>query len=141
MTRFKELRKEIGLTQEELLQKFNQRFGKSYTAGAISQFENGHRTPETQALIQFADFFNVTLDYLLGRSNHRNGISQSITQIDTFPLSGEERQLIQKYRQLDEKGKITVSAVIEAQLQAPAKPEPAVATAEDEQTFRKEANL
>jgi len=66
MTRFKELRKKLGLTQEELINQFNLKYGKNYTAAAISQFENGKRIPETKALMDFANFFDVSVDYLLG---------------------------------------------------------------------------
>lgn len=66
MNKFKELRSKLGITQEEFRQQFNNRYGRTYTAAAISQFENGKRTPETSALIDFANFFNVSIDYLLG---------------------------------------------------------------------------
>lgn len=65
MSKFKELRKERGLTQEELTYQFNERYGKQYTASSISMFENGKRIPETKSLLDFADFFGVTVDYLL----------------------------------------------------------------------------
>lgn len=67
MMRLKELRKAKGLTQEELTEQFNERYGKQYGTSSISMFETGKRIPETQSLIDFADFFGVTLDYLLGR--------------------------------------------------------------------------
>lgn len=66
MNKFKELRTKLGITQEEFRQQFNNRYSRTYTAAAISQFENGKRTPETSALIDFANFFNVSIDYLLG---------------------------------------------------------------------------
>lgn len=66
MLRFKDLRSEMGLTQEELRQRFNAKYGRTYTAAAISMIENGKRMPETAALKDFADFFGVTIDSLLG---------------------------------------------------------------------------
>lgn len=73
MIKLKELRKNKQLTQEELISQFNIRYGRKYTAAAISQFENGKRIPETQALMDFADFFNVSVDYLLGRTDEPQG--------------------------------------------------------------------
>lgn len=67
MNRIKELRKKRMLTQEELINQFNAAYGKAYAPSSISQIENGKRIPETQTLIDFADFFGVSLDYLLGR--------------------------------------------------------------------------
>lgn len=72
MNRFKELRLKQGLTQEEFRKKFNSRFNKTYTAAAISQFENGKRMPEISSLIDFADFYEVSLDYLLGRDENQS---------------------------------------------------------------------
>lgn len=39
------------------------------TARAISFYENGLREPNIAALIALADFFGVSVDYLLGRTD------------------------------------------------------------------------
>jgi len=75
LSRFKELRLELKLTQEKFRQQFNHEYNRSYTAAAISQFENDKRTPEISALKDFSDFFNVSIDYLLGQSNIKTEIS------------------------------------------------------------------
>lgn len=36
---------------------------------AISQFESGKNAPSATVLIALADYFNVSLDYLVGRSD------------------------------------------------------------------------
>ncbi len=36
----------------------------------ISKFENGERIPPTETLITLADFYNVSIDYLLGRTDN-----------------------------------------------------------------------
>lgn len=36
------------------------------TQGAISQFENGIRSPSTGALVALAKYYGVSLDYLVG---------------------------------------------------------------------------
>ena len=36
---------------------------------AISQFESGKNAPSSATLIALADFFNISLDYLVGRSD------------------------------------------------------------------------
>jgi len=70
--RFKELRLEKGLTQQELAEDFNKIYGHTFSKPSISQYENGKRTPENQALKNFASYFNVSIDYLLGVSDIRN---------------------------------------------------------------------
>lgn len=66
MSRFRELRRNASLTQEELIDQFNERYGRRYSAAAISQFEHDVRIPATESLKDFADFYGVTIDYLLG---------------------------------------------------------------------------
>ncbi len=35
----------------------------------LSKFENGERIPPTETLIRLADFYNVSIDYILGRTD------------------------------------------------------------------------
>lgn len=58
-----ELRKDRGLSQKDL--------GKilHVTPGTISNYENNVNLPGTERLIDIADFFQVSTDYLLGRSS------------------------------------------------------------------------
>jgi Helix-turn-helix. len=37
----------------------------------ISRYETGTRDPKLDTLIEFADFFKVSTDYLLGRTDNR----------------------------------------------------------------------
>lgn len=62
--RLKRLRKDKKLTQEQLGRKIN------VTKVSISGYENGNRSPDTETLQKIADFFDVTTDYLLGRSDN-----------------------------------------------------------------------
>ncbi|MBS2764023.1 helix-turn-helix domain-containing protein [Bacillus licheniformis] len=57
--RITSLRKQSGLTQEELAKKLN------ITRSALSQYELGTREPNYDLLIKIADFFEVSTDYLL----------------------------------------------------------------------------
>ena len=63
--RFRELRKSTALTQEQFLLVFNKKYNRAFTAAAISQYENGKRIPEIDALVDFADFFGVSVGFLL----------------------------------------------------------------------------
>lgn len=65
-SRLRELRKALDLSQEELGHKFN------VAKSTISQYELGKRTPDSIMLEKLADFFDVTVDYLLGRSEIKN---------------------------------------------------------------------
>lgn len=35
-----------------------------------SKFENGERVPPTETLVKLADFYNVSIDYILCRTNN-----------------------------------------------------------------------
>ncbi|MHC2452861.1 transcriptional regulator with XRE-family HTH domain [Bacillus altitudinis] len=62
--RLKSVRKNRGLTQEELAKRVKT------TKGTISNYENGHSTPSNEMLKDLADALNTTTDYLLGRTEN-----------------------------------------------------------------------
>ena len=66
MLRIKELREEKNLSQLELAKNLN------LTQQSISLYEKGDREPSIDVLKNIANFFNVSLDYLLGKSDIRN---------------------------------------------------------------------
>ena len=41
------------------------------TVGNVQKFEYGTARPKLENIIRLADFYNVSLDYLVGRSNNR----------------------------------------------------------------------
>lgn len=61
--RLKELRIEKKMSQTELAKQFN------IARSTLSQYESNQRTPSDDIKLQFAKFFNVSLDYLIGKSN------------------------------------------------------------------------
>lgn len=61
--RLKTLRKERSITQQQLAD------GVRISKGGLSYYENAGRTPDISILERFADYFGVTTDYLLGRTN------------------------------------------------------------------------
>ena len=76
MTRFRELRLQRGLSQEQLCRQYNKKYNRNYTAGAMSLIENNKRSPELGALLDFADFYGVSLDYLLGRDQDAHDMQE-----------------------------------------------------------------
>lgn len=64
--RLKELRIQRSLTQKEVANIFNM------SNARYNQYETGKRTPDYETLNTFADFYNVSVDYLLGRTNLKN---------------------------------------------------------------------
>ena len=62
--KIKQLRLENNLTQEELAEKL----GKAKST--ISMYENGNREPDYETLEEIADYFNVSIEYLLKRTDN-----------------------------------------------------------------------
>ena len=61
--RLKELRKQKKLTQLKLAMDLN------LSQNTISRYETGEREASYNELIKIADYFNVSVDYLLGRTD------------------------------------------------------------------------
>lgn len=66
--RIKDLREDADLTQAEISKYLY------ISQRAYSHYENGTRDIPTEVLIAIANFYNVSIDYLLGRSNHKEFI-------------------------------------------------------------------
>ena len=113
-SRFKQLRQAAGLTQEEFRLQFNHKYHRNYTPSAISRFENNKRIPETMALIDFADFFGVTVDYLIGRRTEESVVQGMPQTAPAQDLTSQEQKLLAAYRQSDRKHQELSIAVLEA---------------------------
>lgn len=68
--RLKELREKMGLTQEELGKKINQKKAN------ISKYENGKLQPSLETIDFLAGFFNVSTDYLLGHTDNPSKVHE-----------------------------------------------------------------
>ena len=72
------LRKENGISQEELAEKLN------ISRQAISKWENNESLPDTENLITIAKLFNVSIDFLVGNkmvdSEQKNSTEKKSTE-------------------------------------------------------------
>ncbi len=64
--RLKAERKKNNITQTQLAEKLY------LDRSSISKYESGKQIPETPTLEKLADFFDVSIDYLLGKTDIRN---------------------------------------------------------------------
>ncbi len=64
MFRLKELREKRGMSQVRLAIELD------LNQNTISRYESGAREADYRTLIAIADYFDVSLDYLLGRTNN-----------------------------------------------------------------------
>ncbi len=86
--RLRALRKERDITQQYLAQMLN------ISINSYSQYELGNTEPKFENLRKIADFFCVTIDYLLGTSHEKN-FSQLTDQ-----MSNDEKKLLRAYRSM-----------------------------------------
>lgn len=63
--RVRELRQEAGMKQREMADVLGIKL-RSY-----QNYEGGERRPDYEGLVALADYFDVTTDYLLGRTDER----------------------------------------------------------------------
>ena len=112
MLKIKELREEFGFTQKELAEKV------ATTNKNIWAYEKGLAQPSIDALIKFAQVFNVSVDYLIGNTNdvETNFVSQSTD------LSRDEQRLLRAFNVLDNitREKLIDDAEFYAKQQSPA---------------------
>jgi len=85
------LRKSRSLTQDDM----------STTLGisraALSHYEKGRREPDYDTLITIADFFKVSLDYLMGRTDDPLASLDSVNREFSDRLELSDDQLIQQF--------------------------------------------
>lgn len=79
-TRLQELRKQKGLTQEQLAEKLN------VTNQSVSKWEKDINAPDILLLVALADLFETSVDYLLGRNENTPIVSVTQKGIDQLVL-------------------------------------------------------
>lgn len=85
MNRIKQLRTEKGLLQSEVAEYIDK------SERMVGFYENGKRDPNTDTLIKLSELFNVSVDYILGKSNIRNTDEININEIDIEFANGVKR--------------------------------------------------
>lgn len=84
---FKRLRNSCGLTQVEMAEKIG------ISRSTIGMYETGAREPDFETLEKIADFFNVDIDYLLGRTDKTTILPETMGQ---YYLNDETRKIAQQ---------------------------------------------
>lgn len=102
--RIKKLRKENDLTQEQ--------FGKIFgiAKSTVSLYESGKSNPDDHMKKKIANYFNVSIDYLLGNTDERKPVDELINKDDSVEI----KELLERYHvmlegeELDEDAKKSV---------------------------------
>lgn len=90
MIRLFELRSEKRLSQREIAKIFN------VSQGTYNNWENARTQPSLEQLIALADFFDVSVDYLIGKEDFYSGSDSSIR------LNDKQKRLLALFDEHDE---------------------------------------
>lgn len=100
--RLKKLRLQKGISQTELAKHFN------IARSTLSQYESNIRTPSDEIKLKFAEYFNVSVDFLLGREtnepeNNTAGINIPKEYTDKYKVtSRDKKQYLEEMKKANE---------------------------------------
>lgn len=100
------LRKEFGISQQRLADAID------VSQQSINQYENHNVEPDISVLSRMADYFNTSIDYIVGHTDVRRRIEQT----ESFHLNNDEGNVITQYRALSEKEKQCIKIMIQTLL-------------------------
>jgi len=104
MNRIKDLREDLDMKQSELAEIINT------TRATISDYENEKTEPKKDVWIKLAEFFNVSVDYLMGKTNNpsNDNFTDGMDEEDIKELE-KYRELLKIKRQIEKNKKISTS--------------------------------
>ena len=91
MNRLKDLRREMGLSQQALADKLN------VSQQTICKYENNTNEPNIDMLEAMADIFDVSVDYLIGYSSY----AHKVEEVSETALNEDELSFLKKYRSIN----------------------------------------
>ena len=107
MKRLKALREEKGISQQKLADAIHT------SQQNIHRYENGFYEPDIATLTALANFFETSIDYLVGNTDVRH----KIEAVQPFDLNAHEAMLVEKYRQLTSNARSSVMNIIDTFLE------------------------
>ena len=98
--RIRDLREDSDLTQQELCERL-QMHKTTYT-----NYEQGKHTVPLDFALTIADFYDVSIDYIAGRTQFKHSMYREA-------LSEDEQRLLEQYRKLSERNKGRVDQFVD----------------------------
>ena len=100
----KRLREEAGVSQKLLAEAIG------VSQQSINKYENHNIEPDIGTMIRIADYFNTSVDYLIGHTD----IRRKIESVDSYQLNKQESKVIDRFRTLSRKQRDWVVTVIDS---------------------------
>ena len=96
------LRQEYGISQQRLAEAIG------VSQPSINKYENHNIEPEIEVLRRMADYFNTSIDYIVGHTD----IRRKIEHTDVYHPNQFETEVITRFRALDEEEKQCIDMMI-----------------------------
>ena len=108
LSRLKQLRRETGISQQVLADFIG------ISQQSINHYENHDTEPDIAVLCRMAEYFDTSVDYLVGRTEIRRPMEET----SFFHLNGEESSVVRRYRLLGKSEKACVDMLLNTFLNA-----------------------
>ena len=100
----KQLRREYNISQQRLADAVN------VSQPSINKYENHNIEPDIEVLTRLADYFNTSIDYIVGYTD----IRRKIEHTEVYSLNEREAELLNGFRGLNEEQKQCIEMTIQA---------------------------
>ena len=100
----KKLRQEAGVSQQKLADII------LVSQQSVNKYENKDVEPDVETLTKIAEFFDVSLDFLVGRTN----VKEMADKTRLSDLSGDEAKLVREFRRLTDRQKKCIIELLES---------------------------
>lgn len=104
LTNLKKLREDASISQKTLADAIG------VSQQSVNKYENHNIEPDIETLIRIADFFETSVDYLIGHTSVR----RKIEEVHIFELNDRESKVMEQYRSLTSKQKACVDVVMDS---------------------------
>ncbi len=98
----KRLRSESGISQQKLADEIGM------SQQSINKYENHDIEPDIATLTKIADYFETSIDYVVGHTDIRHKIQHTVP----FALNEQEADLVNKYRALSPTSRVVIDSLM-----------------------------
>lgn len=99
----KKLREEAGVTQKQLADVIG------VSQQSVNKYENHNIEPDIETLIRIADYFNTSVDFIIGHTDLRRRVSK----VEAYELSCDEAFIIDSYRKMTPRQRKSIDLIAE----------------------------
>ena len=103
MENLRKLRESHKISQQKLADQFD------LAQSQIQSYETGAYEPDISTLKQLADYFETSVDFLIGRTDVR----RKIEPVEEYSLNGEEKEFVNRFRLLLPKQRRSLSLFLD----------------------------